>query len=280
MMEIIGWKYYNHAAIPTVLPHEIPNMSPISDGNIYKIQGGTPILARWTTDWDCAEITNWWYVIKDTPFDIDQVKAKRRYEIKRGEKNFDVQRILKPAEYFDEILNVQREAFSAYPEKYRPIVDKAVFMSQVNQWEQHDTFIYGAFSKESGRLCGYAFLSMQDIVLNFNVLKTVPTYEKYGINAAIVYKVLQDFNHLLAGDMYICDGSRNVLHETAFQDYLEKYFGFRKAYCKLHVAYNPKFKTVILVLYKFRGILGRLDNIAIIHKINGILLMHDIAEEV
>lgn len=45
---------------------------------------GKPYLARWTSSFDCGHETNWWYVIKDTPFDINELKKKRRYEIRKG----------------------------------------------------------------------------------------------------------------------------------------------------------------------------------------------------
>lgn len=38
-----NWIYYNHADIPTKAPHEIPDMSPITDGSIWKIPGGTTL---------------------------------------------------------------------------------------------------------------------------------------------------------------------------------------------------------------------------------------------
>ncbi len=38
-MQIDGWKYYNHAIIPTTAPHEEPNMIPINDGSIWRIGG-------------------------------------------------------------------------------------------------------------------------------------------------------------------------------------------------------------------------------------------------
>lgn len=44
-MQIDGWKYYNHAAVPTSAPHEIPDVSPITDGSIWKIGGG--VLRCW-----------------------------------------------------------------------------------------------------------------------------------------------------------------------------------------------------------------------------------------
>ena len=58
-MQIDGWKYYNHAAIPTTAPHEPVNMEPIKYGEIWKIKGA--LLARWTSDWDCGYETEWWY---------------------------------------------------------------------------------------------------------------------------------------------------------------------------------------------------------------------------
>jgi hypothetical protein len=39
-MDIKGWKYYNHAAIPTCAPHEIVDIGPIKDNTIWKMGGG------------------------------------------------------------------------------------------------------------------------------------------------------------------------------------------------------------------------------------------------
>ena len=117
-------EYYNHAAIPATAPNEVPDMCPIKSGDIWKMtSNGTPLLARWTTDFDCGYETNWWYVIKDKPFDIGALKAKRRYEINKGIKNFDV-KIIDPCEYKEELYLVQVAAFSVYPAKYRPTIDK------------------------------------------------------------------------------------------------------------------------------------------------------------
>lgn len=66
-MKIEGWKYYNHAAIPTVAPHENPDITPIEDKSIWQLDG-KPLLARWTTDFDLDRETNWWYIIRRAPF--------------------------------------------------------------------------------------------------------------------------------------------------------------------------------------------------------------------
>lgn len=38
-MQIDGWKYYNHAAIPTIAPNEKINIAPINDGSVWKMGG-------------------------------------------------------------------------------------------------------------------------------------------------------------------------------------------------------------------------------------------------
>ena len=89
MSIIEGWKYYNHAAIPTTPPHKAPNMEPVNNGEIWKIKGA--LLARWTSDFDCDSETSFWYVILDHPFNLSSIKAKRRYEINKGLKNYHVE---------------------------------------------------------------------------------------------------------------------------------------------------------------------------------------------
>lgn len=271
-----NWKYYNNAMIPTCAPHEEPDTTPVYNGEIWKNICGRkrPLLARWTTDFDCQEETNWWYVIKDTPFDLSALKAKRRYEITKGCKNFEIRRITNPIDYAEELYHVQIEAFRAYPEKYRPTVNKEVFFYTVSNWTELIR-VYGAFYRETGQLCGYALLTCSDRHMNFSVQKTRPDSEKYGVNAALVYGILMDCQIELENGLYICDGARSVLHETAFQDYLEKYFGFRKAYCKLHIEYNPKVKWFVPFLYRFRDVFKKFDYIGLMHRINGVFYMQD-----
>ncbi len=236
---------------------------------------GTPLLARWTTDFDCGYETNWWYVIKDKHFDIGALKAKRRYEINKGIKNFDV-KIIDPCEYKEELYLVQVAAFSAYPAKYRPTIDKKRFTKGIDRWNRFNVF--GAFfQKETNELAGYALLSKEnDSVLNFNVLKTKPVLEKYSVNAALVQKIVTHYTEFISGGGIICDGARSISHMTNFQNYLEKYFGFRKAYCHLHIRYNPKIKWLIKLLLPLRKALLAFDGIGVIHSINGVLKMEEI----
>lgn len=272
-MQIDGWKYYNHAIIPTTAPHEEPNMIPINDGSIWRI-GGTPLLTRWTTEFDCGYETNWWYVIKDTPFDINALKAKRRYEINKGNKNFYVREI-NPSEWVENIYEVAVAAYATYPKSYRPNVSHEHFVSDIKAWNFYK--VYGAFSINDGLLCGYACLKKHKTYIDFCMMKAVPSHENLGLNAAMVNHILVDHANFLNDGGYICDGARSINHETAFQDYLEKYFGFRKAFCRLHITYNPKYELVIKTLYPIRKILLAGDKIGLIHQINSVLHMEEIA---
>ena len=193
--------------------------------------GGVPLLARWTTDFDCGYETNWWYVIKDTPFDIVSLKAKRRYEINKGNKNFQVRKI-KSSEYPEEMFMIAT--------------------------------------------AGYACLREENGYIDFTELKVVPDMEKLSINAALVNKILNDYSDFISADGYICDGARNINHETAFQNYLEKYFGFRRAYCRLHICYNPKISLLIKILFPLRKVLYAFDKISFVHLINSVMKMEEI----
>lgn len=276
MVNISGWQYYNHALVPDVAPDSEVDISMIESGDIWNVCNKKAILARWTSNFDCGYETEWWYVIKDTPFNIADIKAKRRYEINKGNKNFYVKKI-NPSDYLEELYRVQITAYSAYPKKYRPVVDKMSWQNKIkNSWMTSDIYVFGAFSKETNEFCGYAKLSKKATCINFEILKTDPSFEKYSINAAIVAYILDFFRKELEDIYYICDGARNIQHETAFQNYLEKYFEFRKAYCNLNVVYRPGLNVIIKFLYLFRNVLLKFDNISFIHKLNGVLTMENL----
>lgn len=271
-MKINGWKYYNHAAIPTTAPHITPDISPIDNGDVWKMDR-TPVLARWTTEFDCGYETNWWYVIKDVPFDITKLKAKRRYEINKGFRNFLVKEI-NPLEWSEEIYKVAKAAYETYPKSYRPNIEHDVFVENVKTWKYYK--VYGAFDVENNLLCGYICLRKETTYIDFCVMKAIPEKEKLQVNAAMVYKVLLEHNEFLKSGGYICDGARNIQHETAFQEYLEKYFQFRKAYCHLHIVYNPKYSWGIEIMYKFRKVLNKLKFIPMVRAASALLKMEEI----
>lgn len=276
-MNIEGWKYYNHAAIPTTSPHISPDTSPVDNGEIWELGSKKvkPFFAMWTTEFDCCQDTKWWYVIKDTPFDLKSINANRRYKITKGNQNFFVKYVdISCVENQNAMSNIAIEAFSTYPKSYRPNVTKEQYREQIRNWTS--CVVYGAYSTIDGQLCGFLKLVSDGQCKHLDIQKVLPACEKYNINAALIYNMLIDNQDFLENGGYICDGSRNVAHETQFQDYLEKYFLFRKAYSHLNIVYRKGIGQIVHILYPFRTILKKLDSISIIHNVNGVLKMEEI----
>lgn len=264
-----GWKYYNHALIPTAAPHEnVKNL--MFDREFWKnTPGGYPLLARWTSDFDCGYETAWWYVIKDTPFDINTLKAKRRYEINKGKKNFEI-RIVDPIQYGEDLYQITIDAYAKYPRKYKPNIDKRQFIENLVKWRKYE--VYVGIYKETGKICGYSWINIEKSYIDLCALKTISEYEKYGINAALVNAIVEKHNIEIT-EKYLCDGARSTLHETNFQDYLEKYFGFRKAYCILNIKYRLLVKVVVGILYPIRTKIKGKSKIGA--RIKAVLLMEE-----
>lgn len=269
-----GWRYYNHALLPNCAPHECPDVSRISDNDFWSTSSGTVLLARWTSEFDCKDEQKWWYVIKDDVFDITALKSKRRYEITKGKKNYDV-RIIDPNLYINDIISIHIEAYKEYPAHYRPTVDAEKLESEIKRWNVNYV-TFGAFSKDTNQLCGFAMIIPEKQYANFAMLKVKPCCERKGINASIVAGVLEFYNEKINKGYYICDGERALFHETNFQDYLIKYFGFRKAYAKLHVKFRFPVSIIVWLLRPFKTAIKK-KNSAIMKKIYVILLYDELS---
>ena len=110
----------------------------------------------------------------------------------------------------------------------------------------------GAFLKETGDLVGYGIYEVHEDWVLQSVIKTDPDYLKCNTNAALVAFALERYFGDGFSIKYLTNGTKNVLHETNYHEYLMKYFGFRKAYCRLHIKYRGWVGAVVAVLYPFR----------------------------
>lgn len=268
-------RYYNHAMIPATALHEVPDLSPLKDGSIWKKlgRGWLLFLLKWIFDFDCAYETNWWYCIKDEPFDISKLNSKKRYEINKGKKIFDV-RVINPIDYVDAIVSVQEEAWKNYPKEYRPGTNIGNMKRSVLNWTKFRVF--GAFGIEDGELHAFSYLEEHDLWTNLAVLKPDPNYERLAVNAALVAGICEYYNPRLSKKIYIGDGERNMVHVKGFQSYLIKYFNFRNAYCRLNVHYRQGLNVIVKIIYPFRKLLMKLDDNSLVHKINALLKMEEI----
>lgn len=249
------WFLYNHGVLQNTAPH-IPVESTDKVQEILKYMGGA--FCRWTSDFDCGKETKWWYCIRDEKVELANFSTKQRYRINHGSKNCEVT-LLEPEEVeksVGDLFNVQVEAFKEYPEKYRPRTDKSSFHNYIMNWTK-SADIWLVRDKNSSLVCGYAICKPQDEMVHLTVVKVIPQYLKNDVNAILAFEICKYYLNE-RNLKYVCDGERNIRHETNYQDFLVKNLNFRYAYCQLHIVYRPVVKFAIFILFPFRKLLKRL----------------------
>ena len=270
-MQINGWEYYNHAAIPTTAPHENPNVLPIEDGSIWNIKGA--LLARWTTEFDCGYETNWWYVIKRAPFEVEMLDSKTKKHIRQSLKKVRVS-LIDMASYSDALSSIHNNACSRYPSYTGSLKSPSDFSFN----RDRNVECWGAFSLHTGQLIGYMICRRKNSYVETASAKYDPQYLNLRASDAIHFTILNYYLNQ-EGYSYISSGSRTINHVTNAQDYKISTFGFYKAYCKLHLKFNPKVEWFFRLLFPIRRILNAFDSIGLIHQINAVIKMDELVRE-
>ena len=137
-------------------------------------------------------------------------------------------------------------------------------------------FYYGAFELETNSLIGFFICTRHQEYFEINMSKFNPEYMALRPSDALHEFVLNLWMNK-PEIKYISSGSRSLNHETNVQEYKINTFGFHKAYCKMHIQYRPCIYPIVKVLYRFRHLLKRLDGNKLIHAINTVLQMEEIA---
>ena len=256
------WEYYNHALVPTLPPHIDPDISWMKDSDRWKEYAGgkMPLFARWVSNFDCTEETEWWCIIKDTPFDIMSLKSNRRSLITRGLKRVDVKVII-PVDYAEQMSNILVKEWKYYDDSYEEGNDRQKLTDDFKKLTMKNlgnAEYLGAFLKDTDTMIGYAIYNLFDDWIEYSVVKTDPEYLNTQVNAALAYFGVE--RYMRPGIKYIHGGWRTMIHESNYQEYLMKNFGFRKAYCKLHIQYRPLMQITVNVLYPLRGMIKKVNN--------------------
>lgn len=272
---ILGWIYYNHAVITTTAPHEEPNLKPLLDGSIWNLKsskGDKPLLARYTTDFDCGNDTGFWFIIKDAPFKMEDLSKKYQKHILKALERCEV-RLINAVSEFEDIYEVYKSAVENYQN-----VDNIVSKEGLREGVKRDGLEYwGAYDKKTGKMAGWMSCSNNGDWTETISAKYHPEYFSYTRPSdAIHYTILNHYLNEL-GQKYICSGSRSLNHKTNVQDYKIHNWKFRQAFCKLHIVYRKDIGIIIKLIYPFRNLLKKLDNITAVHQVNSVLKMEEIA---
>lgn len=205
------------------------------------------------------------------------MRSKERNVVRKGIENFDVL-VVDPTEYEQSIYMIYVESMQSYGKNAIPLDSFHKYLENI---KEGPFYFFIAIYKNTNEIAGYATSKCLNDYCELTSQKAKKEYERFQVNAALVYAVLQHYNTQLKDEngFYILDGARSIYHSTHFQDYLEKYFGFRKAYCKLCICYAPWFGRIIRILYPFRKIFKKFDRISSVHAINAVLFMEEISRK-
>lgn len=267
-----GWKYYNHSIIPTCAPHETPNTKCI-DNDIFNVLGG--LLIRYTTDFDNHEFSNFWYVVKDAPFSMEDLKTKYRHNVRTALKKCLV-KIIDPQIYIDQIIRVYHEAVIRYKAPDNIQNDTQIKDFFLNTTPPID--VWGAFHYDKQNLLIAYMVCYKGVEhIETRTAKYATPYLNLRASDAIQYAILTHYLNV-QNYKYICSGTRSVNHFSNSQDYKIQNWGYRKAHCKLHIIYSWKIKWIIRLFYPLRKLLLTFDNIKTFHHLNAILKMEEYSQ--
>lgn len=232
------------------------------------------LFARWVSEFDVPEVTQWWYCIRDEKISLENLNSKQRYRVKRGLKFCRVERV-DPHQYGEGLYNVLVESMKDYPLEYRGSIETYETFSKGFDVAHADWF--AVFDAESNGIIGYSTCHRGDEMAHLTALKVMPEHLNKDVNAALVFKIVEFYinekNYL-----YVSDGARNIKHQTKFQEYLVHNLGFRYAYCKLNIQYNKYMGLVVKILYPFRNVLNKIrGNNAMLYNVYCVLKQEEIA---
>lgn len=273
---VLGWIYYNHAVITTTAPHEEPNLQPLKDGSVWNIKspnGKKPLLVRYTSDFDCGKETGFWFVVKDAPFLMEDLSKKYQKCVQKALERCEV-RLVDVVSEFENIYEVYEAAVDNYQN-----ADNKISKESMRQGVENDGLEYwGAYDKKTGKMAGWMSCSNNGDWTETISAKYHPERLSSRPSDAIHYTVLNHYLNEL-GQKYINSGSRNLNHKTNVQEYKMHNWKFRKAFCKLHIVYRKDISILIKLIYPFRNLLKKLDNITAVHQVNSVLKMEEIARK-
>lgn len=247
------WRRLHGAIIPWRLPHVPVLLDQVDAKKLLRQESA--YLIRWENLFDLPAQTEWWHIIKDRDPELSKLAKKTRYQVRQGQKNFDV----RPCDR-ELIVELGHEvyvsAFDRY-ETFEECFDEAGFRAAIRNMPPNIEF-WGVFDAEDGRLHAFAENLIDENACFYSTMWFSPA----SLKRYAAYALVQAMNEYYLderGFSYVSDGARNLSHATNVHQFLQDKFGFRKAYARLDVVYSPLVGLLVCCLYPFRPLLRRIS---------------------
>lgn len=228
-------------------PHMARQMS-AREVQSYLLQGG--FMLRNTYDFDTADKTSFWYIIKDTFGGMDELSSSTRNCIRRSLKTIEYRRISGDILLRDGGYDVMVAACKSYKVKCSvPSIES--FTQRINSLSE-EYELWGGYLIEDGRLVVFSINRIANGICEYQTFKCHPLYYRHYYP---YYGLIYTMNSYYLSEnklRYVLDGARSITEHSNIQPFLEDKFKFRKAYCRLQIVYKPLFGLVVHCLYPFR----------------------------
>lgn len=245
-----GYYLYRNAWRYDGPPHEEPRLSKTEARTLLK-QGG--VLVRNTYDFDTANETNFWYIIKDHFDGLEELKSNERNKIRRSLNSLTYKKVGVELleQYGWNILKATYEDYSTTDRK----MTSPLFLDYLSECKEKEYEYWGIFDKES--LIGFCTVWLwPSNCCEYGLIGILPEYKHN--NTYPYYGLFHTMNQHYLGDRgfrYVADGARTITEHSNIQDFLMENFNFRKAYCQLEITYEWWVRIAVKVLYPFRKLI-------------------------
>ena len=256
------WRKYQGVLVSAQAPHH----EVITQNIISELDENNAFLARWITNFDCKKKLDFWYLILDKKMDLSDYSSNTRNQISNGLKNFEIRRI-SIDEMLDNSYVIYKTASLLYNSK-----NKIKSLMQFNTDLLPAFDYWGVYNNNS--LIGFAQNRVFDDCCDYSIIKILPMYAKKYPFYALFY-TMNNYYLIEKKLKYVTDGTRSISHQTNIQNFLINKFKFRKAYCCLHIMYQPFFGLLVSCLFPFRNFFS-VFNVSLFRSINSILLQEKI----
>jgi len=262
---MVKWRKYNGALIPIGPPHMQVDIYNIKQ----KVKETNSYFARWTSNFDCDKETVFWHVICDKFLTIESLSRNTRSKIRRGLKTCSI-RLVNKSIILDQGFECYKAAFINYNTTLN-LKTESEFKTDILELEGSWDF-WAVFYKN--RMIGYSQNRLIDDYCDYSTIKLHPSYLSLYSSYVLFFTMNKYYLNELRFK-YVNDGARNLVHKTNVQDFLITKFGFRKAYCKLHIEYSFIIRFIVMFIYPIRFVFHRFNNKFAL-KINSLLLQEKI----
>lgn len=227
------------------------------------------LFVRNTFDFDCAEETAYWHIIKDSFRGIEEVPSKHRSAVKKSIEKYEFKLVSK-----DYAIKNFYETYKEASEHYRvkaQVLSKEQFVNHITSLD--DSYdLWTCIHKETGKIAGFAINHIIDGMCDYVSMKYHPDYLKpVSPSYGLIFK-MNEYYLVECGLKYVDDGARSITEHSEIQSFLISKFRFRKAYCHVRMIYKWWFGMIIIVLMPFRKMI-------FIPSIKAILNMEEIARK-